>query len=69
MAADFTRVMRSVYLPTELDDKLRRLAYIKKMSKNELILKILQKSLEWVDVDDVFTEILEARSKKEKSRR
>lgn len=38
-------VLRTVYLPRELDDLLRKLAFEQHKSKNELIRSILQEAL------------------------
>lgn len=43
-------VLRTVYLPEGVDDKLRYLAYKKRVSKNKLIREILTEKLSKIDV-------------------
>jgi hypothetical protein len=43
---DTNLVLRTVYLPRELDNQLRHLAYQQRKSKNEVIRSILQTALD-----------------------
>lgn len=42
---DSNLVLRTVYLPLDLDELLRQLAFEKRVSKNELIRSLLQEAL------------------------
>jgi len=42
---DTDLVLRTVYLPRELDDRLRQMAFEQRKSKNEVIRSLLQNAL------------------------
>jgi len=42
-------VLRSVHLPADLDDKVRQLAFDAKNTKSDVIRKLIQAQIKWID--------------------